>query len=69
MKLSNEFENLVTKQLESFGCISGVEHLVVYIVSAREGSKAGFELFSQCLERPLFYLLIRKGIFFQSDHK
>ncbi len=56
MKLSNEFENLVTKQLESFGCISGVEHLVVYIVSAREGSKAGFELFSQWPEVNKFLL-------------
>ena len=47
MKLSDEFENLVSKQLESFGCSLGVEHLVVYIASAKEGSKAGFKLFSQ----------------------
>ncbi len=47
MKLSDEFENLVSKQLESFGCSLGVEHLVVYLASAKEGSKAGFKLFSQ----------------------
>ncbi|MBK16506.1 MAG: two-component sensor histidine kinase [Prochlorococcus sp. SP3034] len=47
MKLSKEFENLVSKQLESFGCSLGVEHLIVYLASAKEGSKAGFKLFSQ----------------------
>ena len=47
MKLSNQFKNLVLKQLESFGCSLGVEHLVVYIASAKDGSKAGFEVFSQ----------------------
>ena len=58
MKLSNEFKNLVLKQLESFGCSSGVEHLVIYIASAREGSKAGFELFSQWPENNKFLLPI-----------
>ena len=47
MKLSDEFENLIEKQLESFGCSSGIEHLVIYLATAKEGSKAGFELFSQ----------------------
>ena len=47
MKLSVEFENLVSKQLESFGCSFGVEHLIVYLASANEGSKAGFKLFSK----------------------
>ena len=58
MKLSNEFKNLVLKQLESFGCSSGVEHLVIYIASAKEGSKAGFELFSQWPESNKFLLPI-----------
>ena len=47
MKLSSKFEDLILKQLESFGCSLGVKHLVVYIASAKEGSKAGFVLFSQ----------------------
>ena len=47
MKLSNEFENLVLKQLESFGCSMGVKDLVVYLASAKEGSNAGFELIGQ----------------------
>ena len=58
MKLSNEFKNLVLKQLESFGCSSGVEDLVIYIASAREGSKAGFELFAQWPENNKFLLPI-----------
>ena len=47
MKLSNKFEDLVLKQLESFGCLMGVTHLVVYLASAKEGSKAKFELIGQ----------------------
>ena len=47
MKLSIEFEDLVLKQLESFGCFMGVKHLVVYLASAKEDSKAGFELIGQ----------------------
>ena len=58
MKLSNEFKNLILKQLESFGCTSGVEHLVIYLASARNGAKAGFELFSQWPEISKFFLPI-----------
>ena len=47
MKLSNEFEDLVLTQLESFGCTLGVKHLVVYLASANKGEKAGFELLGQ----------------------
>tara|TARA_B100000945_G_scaffold166790_1_gene133685 strand:- start:557 stop:1696 length:1140 start_codon:yes stop_codon:yes gene_type:complete len=47
MKLSIEFEDLVLKQLESFGCFMGVKHLVVYLASAKEDSKAGFEVIGQ----------------------
>ena len=47
MKLSNEFEELVLNQLESFGCSMGVKHLVVYLASAEKGEKAGFELLGQ----------------------
>jgi len=58
MKLSNEFKNLILKQLESFGCFSGVEHLVIYLVSAREGTKAGFVLFTEWPEINKFFLPI-----------
>ena len=47
MNLSIEFEDLVLKQLESFGCFMGVKHLVVYLASAKEDSKAGFEVIGQ----------------------
>ena len=47
MKLSNHFEELVLAQLESFGCFMGVKHLVVYLASAKNGAKAGFELLMQ----------------------
>ena len=47
MKLSNQFEDLVLTQLESFGCFMGVEQLVVYLASAEKGEKAGFELLGQ----------------------
>lgn len=47
MQLSNEFEELVLTQLESFGCFMGVKHLVVYIASAKKGEKASFELLGQ----------------------
>jgi len=47
MQISNEFEELVLTQLESFGCFMGVEQLVVYIASASKGEKAGFQLLSQ----------------------
>ena len=47
MKISQKFEDLTLKQLESFGCSMGVTHLVLYIASAKEGSKATFEMISQ----------------------
>ena len=47
MKLSIEFEDLVLKQLESFGSFMGVRDLVVYLASAKNDSKTGFELYQQ----------------------
>ena len=47
MKIYQKFEDLTLKQLESFGCSMGVTHLVLYIASAKEGSKATFEIISQ----------------------
>ena len=47
MRLSNQFEDLILKQLECFGCLMGVKHLMVYVASAKEDSKARFELISQ----------------------
>ena len=47
MHISNKFENLILKQLESFGCSMGVTHLVIYIASANKGSKAGFKMIGQ----------------------
>ena len=47
MKISKKFEDLILKQLESFGCSMGVKHLVLYIASAKEGSKASFEIIGQ----------------------
>ena len=47
MKPSIKFEDLVLKQLESFGCFMGVRHLVVYLASAKEGANAEFELIGQ----------------------
>ncbi len=47
MNLSKKFEELVTKQLESFGCSMGVTHLVMYLASAKQGTKASFEMIGQ----------------------
>ncbi len=47
MKLSKNFEELVKKQLESFGCSMGVTHLVMYLASAKQGTKASFEMIGQ----------------------
>ena len=47
MKISQKFEELTLKQLESFGCSMGVTHLVLYLASAKEGSKATFEMIGQ----------------------
>ncbi len=47
MKISQKFEDLTLKQLESFGCSMGVTHLVLYLASANEGSKATFKMIAQ----------------------
>ena len=47
MMLSEQFVDLLLKQLESFGSSSGVTHLVVYMAAANKSSDAGFELVSQ----------------------
>ena len=47
MNLSKKFEELINKQLESFGCLMGVTHLVMYIASAKQGTKASFEIIGQ----------------------
>ena len=47
MNLSKKFEELIIKQLESFGCSMGVTHLVMYLASAKRGTKANFEMIGQ----------------------
>ncbi len=47
MNLSKKFEGLILKQLESFGCSMGVTHLVMYLASAKQGTKATFEMIGQ----------------------
>ena len=47
MKISQKFEDLTLKQLESFGCSMGVTHLVLYLASAKVGTKATFEMIAQ----------------------
>ena len=47
MKISQKFEELTLKQLESFGCSMGVTHLVLYLASAKDGSKPTFEMITQ----------------------
>ena len=47
MILSKKFEELIIKQLESFGCSMGVTHLVMYLASAKRGTKANFEMIGQ----------------------
>ena len=47
MNLSKKFEELIIKQLESFGCSMGVTHLVMYLASAKQGTKASFEIVGQ----------------------
>ena len=47
MKISKKFENLISKQLESFDCSMGVTHLVLYLAVAKHGSKATFEMIGQ----------------------
>jgi hypothetical protein len=47
MILSKKFEELIIKQLESFGCSMGVTHLVMYLASAKPGTKANFEMIGQ----------------------
>ena len=47
MNLSKKFEELILKQLESFGCSMGVTNLVMYLALAKEGTKASFEMIGQ----------------------
>ena len=47
MKISQKFEDLILKQLESFGCSMGVTHLVLYLATANHGSKATFQMIGQ----------------------
>ena len=47
MNLSKKFEELILKQLESFGCSMGVTNLVMYLASAKQGTKASFEMVGQ----------------------
>ena len=47
MKISKKFEELILKQLESFGSSMQVSHLVIYLASAKKGSKATFEMIGQ----------------------
>ena len=47
MKLSKKFEELIIKQLESFDCSMGVTHLVMYLASREQGTKASFEMIGQ----------------------
>ncbi len=47
INLSKKFEELIIKQLESFDCSMGVTHLVMYLASAKHGTKASFEMIGQ----------------------
>ncbi|MBO8243145.1 sensor histidine kinase [Prochlorococcus marinus XMU1411] len=47
MNISKKFEELIIKQLESFGCSMGVTNLVMYLASAKQGAKASFEIIGQ----------------------
>jgi len=47
MNLSKKFEELIVKQLESFGCSMGVTHLVMYLATAKQDTKASFEMIGQ----------------------
>ncbi len=47
MNLSKKFEELIIKQLESFGCSMGVTNIVMYLASAKQGTKASFEMIGQ----------------------
>ena len=44
MKISQKFEDLILKQLESFGSSMGVTHLVIYLAIAKHGTKANLKL-------------------------
>ena len=47
MNLSKKFEELIIKHLESFGCSMGVTNLVMYLASAKQDTKASFEMVGQ----------------------
>jgi len=47
MNLSKKFEELIIKQLESFGCSMGVTNLDMYHAIAKQGTKASYEMIGQ----------------------
>jgi len=58
MNLSKKFEELILKQLESFGCSMGVTNLVMYLASAKQGTKATFEMIGQWPQKDKFLISI-----------
>ncbi len=58
MKISKKFEELILKQLESFGSSMQVSHLVIYLASAKKGSKATFEMIGQWPKKDRFLISI-----------
>ena len=65
MNLSKKFEELIIKQLESFGCSMGVTHLVMYIASSKRGTKASFEMIGQWPQIDRLLLSIEDGTRFK----
>ena len=65
MNLSKKFEELIIKQLESFGCSMGVTNLVMYLASAKQGTKASFELIGQWPQIDKLLTSIEDGIRFK----
>ena len=61
MNLSKKFEELILKQLESFGCSMGVTNLVMYLASAKQGTKASFEMIGQWPQIDKLLLSIEDG--------
>ena len=65
MNLSKKFEELIIKQLESFGCSMGVTHLVMYLASAKQGTKASFEMIGQWPQIDKLLISIEDGTLFK----
>ena len=65
MNLSKNFEELILKQLESFGCSMGVTNLVMYLASAKQGTKASFEMIGQWPKIDRLLLSIEDGTRFK----